>query len=94
MKKSSKERIEKFIQKKGSHDCWPWQGCKNNSGYGLFRHKGRMWVAHRAMADLEGMLIDEAAEVHHLCCNYLCVNPQHLTIGTIETRPRRTKNHA
>ena len=61
-------------------ECFEWQACKNNQGYGTFRpvKNGKLWLAHRysyltLIGNLEiGFVID------HLCRNPLCVRPEHL----------------
>ena len=67
--------------------CWIWKGGKNNIGYGLIRHgdKKRMITVHRAAYIETHGPVPDGQVVMHTCPdkkNYLCCNPDHLTVGT------------
>lgn len=72
-------------------ECWLWCGPVNNAGYGMIRGNDgypKMTTVHRVVADHKGLNI-KRKEVQHTCLVKNCVNPDHLVIGTTETRYKR-----
>ena len=76
------------------HECWPWKGTKEKSGY------GRTWIndvgyyAHRVIFNLAnpGQIELKAPAnkrargfLMHLCDNRICCNPAHLRVADIKT---------
>lgn len=60
-------------------ECWNWTAVKLPAGYGMFRHAGRMRLAHRVIWEMffgpvpDGLVLD-----HYRCDNKSCVNPWHV----------------
>ncbi len=67
-----------------SEGCWKWTGSKLKSGYGIISFGGKPISAHRLSWKLHKGVIEEGKVIRHLCNNPICVNPDHLAIGTIQ----------
>ena len=80
-----------FANTKMFRDCWEWMGTKNGKGYGVVRHDGKTWMAHRLAFLFANAVHPEGKFVLHECDNPACINPKHLRLGTAQDNAQDQK---
>lgn len=75
--------IEDFWKRVNKTDgCWLWTGSKGTNGYGRFTYRYQVFGAHRYSYALAFGPVPEGLNVLDKCDTPLCVNPEHLFLGT------------
>ena len=98
--------IEAKIIPEPMSGCHLWIGSLTSQGYGGISRKGKLLKAHRVVYEIECGPIPDGAMLCHHCDNRVCVNPDHLYVGTAQSNvddmnrrgrnksPKGAKHHA
>ena len=81
IKKSLKHRLLSRVTI-NKEDCWIINGSQTDKGYSRFTINYKMYTGHRASWIIHNGPIPNKLCVLHKCDTPLCVNPNHLFLGT------------
>ncbi len=80
---TAEERFWDKVHCEPNTGCWLWAGAEKGGGYGSFHYLDKSWYAHRASYEMHiGPIPDDGRCILHKCDVKLCVNPEHLYVGT------------
>lgn len=72
--------------------CWNWIGALKDKRYGVYSYNDKKERTHRVSWMLHYGDIPEGLCVLHKCDNMLCINPDHLFLGTKGDNARDRNN--
>lgn len=85
--KSIKDRLASSFDVQG--ECWVWNKCRNNNGYGQIGINGKTKLAHRVSYEEYVGQIPEGLGLDHLCRVRACIRPDHMEPVTQQENCKR-----
>lgn len=82
------DRFMQYVSPEPNTGCWLWLGASTTDGYGCFMVGSRkdgsrhLDLAHRVAYGLYTAPIPNGAHILHKCDTPVCVNPDHLFLGS------------
>lgn len=83
----AKERFLKYVYV-CANGCHEWRSTIKRDGYGQFWFDGKPRKAHKIAYEFFKGLVPQGKLVLHKCDNKICVNPEHLYVGTHKDNAR------
>lgn len=75
------EQLSHRIYVDPTSGCWLWSGALTEKGYGRVSRSGVKYRTHRLVWELlTGQRLLSGTDLHHLCPNRHCCNPDHLSL--------------
>jgi hypothetical protein len=90
-----KSAVEYILKDRGyTSPCWIWQRGQSHKKYGTLKRNGKVQPAHRYFYERHFGPLPPNKELHHLCEQKLCVNPDHLEpVTDTEHARKHLKTH-